>query len=1024
VLSFTLYRRFSHRCASSQTHTVSCCSILFEKCAFIERARVLVLPRLPLPDRLRLAAVLADALRDVCMRYVPIERRPRVAAAAHVFVTEFAVSLAHTLSSDCPESLQCIVGPTGDFGVLPESLPSLLAWLRREAYAHEHVHCVALDPADRLQLCTAQLLEASAPQCTSASAASVVFTPTYRGVTTAHVRRWFKKRSGSIDPHVQAHQLVGDAVEVILERRRSQQKLVRVELFNASDAVAAKMGDWLAAHAPAAHLAQSVLCFPPQLFSRVRVHAHALPELPRMPRWSQTATGALSSPETIVGLHPYADWDHVVLSVLQSAVDDSSVVSVKACIYRAEAESEFVSALATLAASAHVSVQVFIELRAGLDEENNVIIARRLRDAGCAVFTGCAPLKVHAKVMLVERRSGGERSSVVHVGTGNYNAAAARRYVDWSLVSRNCVLIDAAGRFFSWMQSLASMPLHVVPVEKAQEDADMTALAAVMGDTDIEARNEDAERDVTEEAADDTDEEDGDEPSQATTESGSAADAALEEDLGLLSLDENTAMDRRMVIKSLEGDAAQALKACEDVLLVSPLNLHRRLLALIQREQATASGSGCRVCSPSTLQECLDAARIVAVMNAFDDKPLSRALAAAAGAGCVVVLFVRGECILTRRLWEQVDAGRVIVVSVVGRWLEHGRMVRFGAAGERSYWLGSADWVTRKLLGRVEVRITGAEREETRLHMHTPHHTPSHSLTYLTVLVCAGNGASARNTGARVDRGCLARIRSRRRPLDPTPSRTFIASSTRRISSAARPASGRTGLARWPVSVPLLVGNMMSVSCVRACAGLAPPCSRRSLHEYTSRHTLSVRTTGGACATKHKALAPVSVAGPARLTILRSVWIARSSARWRSEPMHRPMSRSIGEPAAEHGWCFQKGATRMGGPDVQEIVVCVAHSNADDLLNAAPAQENVEPSQHPRKVDCLDAQTKEKGHNDIAIELRPQVHAAQGDWEADDGKREQGCRNELRTHNSVSTSSTQYGSPRCAPSSHPTRMSA
>lgn len=122
-------------------------------------------------------------------------------------------------------------------------------------------------------------------------------------------------------------------------------------------------------------------------------------------------------------------------------------------------------------------------------------------------------------------------------------------------------------------------------------------------------------------------------------------------------------------------------------LMVAPVNLRERMLALIEREIAHA-----RAGRPS---------RIAAKINRLTDLEIIDALYRASQAGVKIDLIVRGSCMLrpgVPGLSETVHAR-----SIVGQFLEHSRIFYFQNGGDDDVYIGSADWMTRNLDRRVEV---------------------------------------------------------------------------------------------------------------------------------------------------------------------------------------------------------------------------------------------------------------------------------------------------------------------------------
>jgi polyphosphate kinase len=155
------------------------------------------------------------------------------------------------------------------------------------------------------------------------------------------------------------------------------------------------------------------------------------------------------------------------------------------------------------------------------------------------------------------------------------------------------------------------------------------------------------------------------------------------EDLGLFTDDRDIGQDLVQLFNSFTGHSKHESYR---KLLVAPETLRDRMTDLIQREadHARAGHQG----------------RIVAKMNALEDPDIVSELYAASQAGVDIDLIVRGICRLRPGIKGLSET--IHVHSVVGRFLEHSRIFKFGNGGEPEYYIGSADWMTRNLDRRVE----------------------------------------------------------------------------------------------------------------------------------------------------------------------------------------------------------------------------------------------------------------------------------------------------------------------------------
>jgi polyphosphate kinase len=164
------------------------------------------------------------------------------------------------------------------------------------------------------------------------------------------------------------------------------------------------------------------------------------------------------------------------------------------------------------------------------------------------------------------------------------------------------------------------------------------------------------------------------------------------EDVGLLTADPILAADVSHLFNLLTG---YSRRSAYDALIVAPLDMRPRIVRLI-RAQAALGQAG----RPSG---------IVMKMNSLVDEAVIDALYDASQAGVPIDLVVRGICALRPEVPGMSD--RIRVRSILGRFLEHSRIYRFGHGEADEIWIGSADMMHRNLDRRVEalVRVHGAD---------------------------------------------------------------------------------------------------------------------------------------------------------------------------------------------------------------------------------------------------------------------------------------------------------------------------
>jgi polyphosphate kinase len=160
--------------------------------------------------------------------------------------------------------------------------------------------------------------------------------------------------------------------------------------------------------------------------------------------------------------------------------------------------------------------------------------------------------------------------------------------------------------------------------------------------------------------------------------------AKLYTDLGMLGCDEEIGADLTELFNYLTGYSPPPSYR---KILAAPYTLKRGILGKIERE--------------ISLHEEQGGGHIQMKMNALEDSDIVRALYKATRAGVKLDLIVRDTCRFRPGIPGLSEHARVI--SIVGRFLEHARILYFRNGGDEEYYIGSADMMRRNLESRVEV---------------------------------------------------------------------------------------------------------------------------------------------------------------------------------------------------------------------------------------------------------------------------------------------------------------------------------
>jgi polyphosphate kinase len=160
--------------------------------------------------------------------------------------------------------------------------------------------------------------------------------------------------------------------------------------------------------------------------------------------------------------YPYESYEPV-LRLLDEAANSVSVDSIKISLYRVAKESKIINSLIKAAMNGK-NVFVYDEVKASSDQEVNIYWSDLLSRNGIKVINGYKELKVHAKLLLIERMENDELKKYAYLSTGNFNESTAKFYTDFGLFSASEEITKDVALIFETLEKKSDEPqlLHLL----------------------------------------------------------------------------------------------------------------------------------------------------------------------------------------------------------------------------------------------------------------------------------------------------------------------------------------------------------------------------------------------------------------------------------------------------------------------------------------------------------------------------------------------------------------------------------
>lgn len=194
----------------------------------------------------------------------------------------------------------------------------------------------------------------------------------------------------------------------------------------------------------------------PNPTGKTELHYEPLPPLPHPELEQATSILSLLDSKDVMLHFPYQKFDYIP-QLIREAAHDPEVTAIKITLYRVAGQSAVVEGLLE-ALRMGKQVMAFIEAKARFDEASNLHWGQQLEKAGAQVQYSYPGIKVHTKLLLINRRKADDIRHYAYLGTGNFNEKTARIYCDHALLTADQRLGKEVAKVFDLLQGGIIVP--------------------------------------------------------------------------------------------------------------------------------------------------------------------------------------------------------------------------------------------------------------------------------------------------------------------------------------------------------------------------------------------------------------------------------------------------------------------------------------------------------------------------------------------------------------------------------------